>query len=84
MIVGVAIKYDGKVWAMGRPHRHHHIIYWIYLETDKSLGENIQGFLDHNGHFLTRVEALIVARECNQLREDRPIWGDEAYSENFW
>lgn len=85
-VVAVAIRYDGKVWVLGCPHRHHHIRHWIYLETGNSEAEDqsVEGFLDSAGRFLNRTEALIIARSREQLRTDRPIWGDDLYSENLW
>ena len=51
--------------------------------------KHIQGFIDHNGNFLDRKEALAHAIECGQLsathryyREDNNI--DELYSEDLY
>lgn len=43
-----------------------------------------QGFVDQVGNFLTRSEALVVAREANQIR--RRVGGDSnaLYSENLY
>lgn len=86
MIVGVAIWYDGRVYARGRPFRHHHIRHWIYLETGNADAEetSVEGFLDHDGKFLNRTEALIVASECGQLRKNVPIMHEELCSEHLW
>jgi len=86
MIVGVAIWYDGKVWALGRPKRHHHIRHWIYLETGNNDAEetSVEGFIDNEGRFLNRAEALIVARANGQLREDYPLDIEWLFSENLW
>jgi hypothetical protein len=84
MITHVAILVHGKLWSLPKPNRHHHIIYQIYLETGKQLVDDEQGFLDHEGNFLDRAAALIHAKNCNQLRSDRPIWDDWLYSENLW
>jgi hypothetical protein len=46
-------------------------------------GEN-QGFLDESGRYLTRKQALVSAQVNGQMREDRPVWGDQLYSENLW
>jgi hypothetical protein len=43
-----------------------------------------QGFIDNRGNFLTREEALVIAREAGQIR--RRCGGDEhaLYSENLY
>lgn len=87
MITHVAVRFNGKVYSMPRPHRHHHVIALIVEKTGvatvDSLGED-QGFLDGAGRYLTRWQALRVAKKHGQLRDDRPIWNDELYSENLW
>ena len=85
MITHVAIKIKDKIWSLPKPNRHNHIIMQIYLETNCQLDEdNQQGFLDNESNFLTREEALLHAQDCNQILSDKPLWGDELYSENLW
>lgn len=97
MIVAVAIKYDGRVWVMGRPHRHHHIRHWIYLEIkehgtklrpyvdmDTAESLSIEGFLDQDGNFLDRSRAMEEARVCGQLRKEYPLDNEWLFSENLW
>lgn len=87
MITHVAVRFNGKVYSMPRPHRHHHVIRVITANTGAltvgACGED-QGFLDDGVRYLTRRQALRVARKHGQLRDDRPIWNDELYSENLW
>lgn len=98
MITHVALKFQGKVWSLPCPYRHHHIIEMIaWLDSSvptarsgdpvtyiDAHGED-QGFLDDSGKYLTRKEALVVATENNQLKEDTmgPELG-ELYSEDVW
>lgn len=86
-ITHVAICFKGIVYSLPKPNRHHNIIWKIVEETgiDKvdSYGDD-QGFLDSAGKYLTRKEALDNARANGQLRDDRPIWNDELFSENLW
>ena len=86
-ITHVAIRFQGKVWSLPKPNRHHHVIWYIVKETGvdhvDSYGKD-QGFLDSSGKYLSREEALISAKHNGQLREDRPIWNNELYSENLW
>lgn len=85
-ITHVAIRFDGIVWSMERPYRHHHVIRTIVEATGRryvDAAERAQGFLDSAGRFLDRFEALEVARAAGQLREDVPVQ-DRLYSENVW
>lgn len=42
-----------------------------------------QGFLDDTGKYLTRQEAEVVARQCNQIKNGEII-GGELTSEDLW
>ncbi len=89
MITHVAIRFRGQVWSLPSPYRHHHVMQVIlFLQGDvkniDSRGED-QGFLDSNGKYLTRQEALKVASDCEQLlpRATGHKLG-ELYSEDVW
>lgn len=43
-----------------------------------------QGFVDNQGAFLTREEAMDVAIEQNQIYRDIGYWSDELYSEHLY
>ena len=88
MITHVAIKTrDKKVWSLPKPNRHGHVIHEIHYnegwtEAKWLLSEHTQGFLNDNGEFLTREEALCEAKECNQIiRRTHP---KDLYSEDLW
>lgn len=83
-ITHVAIKLNGIIHSLPKPNRHHHIIRQIYEETGKPVrGKDIQGFLDNEGNFLSRIEAMKVAVEANQILENSLVLS-ELYSENLW
>lgn len=86
-ITHVAIRFNGIIYSLPKPNRHHHVIWLIVEKTEvdtvDSHGED-QGFLDSEGNYLTRKEALDNARFNGQLRDDRSIWNEELYSENLW
>jgi hypothetical protein len=86
-ITHVAIRFQGKVWSLPKPNRHHDVILHIAEQTGVSYvdsrGED-QGFLDEGGRYLTRKQALVSAEVNGQLRKDRQIWHGELYSENLW
>lgn len=87
-ITHVAIRFQGVVHSLPAPNRHHDVIRKI-AETNPEIkyvdahGED-QGFLDEDGFYLNRRQALVNAKFNNQMRSDRPIWHNELYSENVW
>lgn len=92
MITHVAIRFQGKVWSLPRPYRHHHIIRVIMYLDGKFGNGNLtavdthgddQGFLDDTGKYLTRREAEVVAQQCNQIKNGKII-GGVLTSEDLW
>lgn len=81
MITHVAIKYDGKVYSLPNPYRHHDVIRLI----GGIAGPDIQGFLTSSGEFLNRRQAYTYAQEHNQLKR-RPggYNGNQLFSEDLW
>ena len=88
----VAIRFQGKVWSLPRPYRHHHIIRMIiYLDGQYGEGEltsvdtsqSDQGFLDSSGRFLNRKQALVNAELNGQLKNGKII-GGILTSEDLW
>jgi hypothetical protein len=82
-ITHVAIKYANKVFSLPRPNRHHDVIRMI----GGIYGEDIQGFLDANGVFLTRKQAFYIAKASGQLNRNpdpKHYQGDELFSEDLW
>lgn len=86
-ITHVAIRFNGVIYSLPAPNRHHNVIRHIVETTGvkyvDSRGDD-QGFLDEAGNYLARRYALKVARLNGQLRLDRPIIHKELYSENLW
>lgn len=86
MITHVAVRFQGKVFSLPRPYRHHHIIRVIcYLDSDVDCVDahgDDQGFLTDEGQYLTRNESEQHARACGQLT--RPIIGGVLTSEDLW
>lgn len=87
-IAHVAIMFEGKVYSLPRPKRHHDVIALIYNELGRTGGRQHairgeQGFLSDDGRFLDRKEALIVAKNANQLiRKTSPDY--LLFSEDLW
>jgi hypothetical protein len=81
-----AIKFNGRVWALPRPKRHHDI---MRFAVDNTPGAKIcpcagddQGFLTTKGRYVTREEAGQIALASGETKELK--WGDQLYSEDLW
>ena len=55
-----------------------------YDSTIKAASGDNQGFIDINGMYLTRKEALKVARENNQILDENEVRGDKLFSEDLY
>lgn len=80
----VAIMFDGRMWSLPRPYRHHDIIRMIvWLNPDVTSVDGRQGFLDARGRFLTRQMAAVNAELNNQIKNGKMI-GSVLTSEDLW
>lgn len=85
-ITHVAIRFQGQVYSLPAPNRHHDVIMHIV----ESLGvsyvdapQDDQGFLDEDERFLNRKQALVSAKIHNQLiRKTSPNY--LLFSEDLW
>lgn len=73
----------------GHRHRDCYDIINCLDEYWRECSSTCEGFIDHNGNFLNRVEALNHARECGQLSETHRYYQedhniDELYSEDLY
>lgn len=96
-VTHVAIKFQGRIWSLPRPYRHHHVlrvIFWLVQEFGEYTNETIkrdvgggdsQGFLDSTGAYLTRKQAMVVAMANGQItKPGHPTIADTLYSEDVW
>ena len=88
-ITHVAIRYKGKVWSLPAPNRHHHVIRMIADETgDKYIdcrdANGDQGFLDADGRYLDRKQALVLALCNKQVKDENDIRCGMLFSEDLW
>lgn len=74
---------EDKIYSLPRPNRHHNVIWDIVEKTGVRYVSGKQGFLDSNGCFLNRQEAMIRAKATGQLLR---ITGpdDMLFSEDIW
>ena len=86
MITHVAIRFQGRVWSLPKPNRHHDVIRHIVRETGvdtvDALGDD-QGFLDETGEYLNRWRALRHAIRCEQVPASK-LGRRELFSEDVW
>ena len=96
-IIASAIRFNGKVWSVPRPGRHHDVIQHV-IKTNSEIkfvgGE--QGFIAGDGatqgRFVDRLEARKIAEAAKQLiagRRDNDgvpyvAQDDRLFSEDVW
>jgi hypothetical protein len=83
----VALRFGGKVWALPRPYRHHHIRN-VILMLDHDVHsvdcrDEDQGFLDESGRYLNRRQAEVSAFLNEQVKNGKLI-GGPLTSEDLW
>ena len=87
LITHVAIRFNGRIYSLPAPNRHHNVIWKIAedtrVKTVDAHGDD-QGFLDSTGKYLTRKEALDIAVTNGQLKNADVILHDQLYSEDLW
>jgi hypothetical protein len=77
------------------PARHHNVLHSFWYQvpearadgrTHESYMGEVQGFLTNEGVFLNRLDALVHARACGQMKPRQPgdYNGDELFSEDLW
>lgn len=84
MIVAAAVKFEGKVYALPAPARHHDVLWHINEGREKKCMFGDQGFIDHELGFLARPQALYRAKDEGQLPRDFKDRAGELFSEDLW
>lgn len=79
----VAIIYNGVIYSLPRPNRHHDVIRHIHNETGAMNIRGEQGFMTDDGQFVGRGYARLIAERSGQLLP-RASEGRELYSEDVW
>jgi hypothetical protein len=87
-ITHVAIRFLGKVHSLPAPNRHSDVIRMI-IEADPTVGtvnayDDNQGFLDADGLYLNRRQALYNAQVNNQIKPGTTIRAGRLFSEDVW
>jgi hypothetical protein len=86
-ITHVAVRWHEKVYSLPEPNRHHHVLRLI-SETEKASyiphGEKEEGFLDAEGRFLNRAQAVVSAIQNDQVKDVSKIRLGMLFSEDLW
>jgi hypothetical protein len=85
-ITHVAVVYNGTTYSLPPPNRHAQVL-WLINETNEHNYPNEEGFLDSEGKFLNRKEAMKIAVASGQLRRREGAQyyqGPDLYSEDLW
>ena len=82
-ITHVAVVYKEVVYSLAAPDRHHHVLRVIY-NAHKSCTKNKQGFLDNEGVYVSRQEALEIALSANQVLDISSLRANQLFSEDLW
>ncbi len=87
MITHVAVRFQGVVYSLPSPNRHHNVI-WHICETlgitNAQAPDDDQGFLDENGQFYRRRAALMHALKHKQVKDPSKVRHGKLYSEDVW
>lgn len=80
---------DGVIYSVSPPGRHHNCHQAMYELSDLygSMHHKEEGFIDSQGNFLSREDAVILARSAQQLYwcglpKTNPV--TELFSEDLW
>lgn len=82
-IVGVAVRYNGTVFSLPSPNRHHHVLRMI----GGIYGPHEEGFVLDDGTYVGRIGAMQLAKDNGQLNRRKGVnyyQGPELYSEDLW
>lgn len=72
------------VFSLPAPNRHHNVIHLHPISMEPEGFREVQGFLDNNGLFLDRYDAMFVAEEAGQLIRKTGSDPRKLFSEDIW
>ena len=88
MITHVAIRFNGEIYSLPAPSRHHDVIRMIVEKTGAKTvdaPEDDQGFLIDGERYCRRKPALRIALECGQCKPDAlGVKLGKLFSEDVW
>lgn len=90
LIKAAAIRtHDNEVWFVPAPGRHYNVI-WLMRQVGRSvesIASSEEGFVTDQNQFVSRAEALAIAKASGQLLDKYKTLADqlgELYSEFVW
>lgn len=86
-ITHVAIRFEGTVYSLPAPARHHDVIRDIVDKTGAryvDARDEDQGFIDSEGRFLDRHRALMIALRAKQVIDESKVRCRMLTSEDVW
>ena len=80
-----AIFYNGTIYSVPRPGRHHTVIQMMARDgfPNEAMALKNQGFVTNTGRFVDRYEGAKIARAAGQIVRD-PTPPDMLTSEDVW
>lgn len=86
-ITHVAIRFEGMIYSLPAPNRHHDVIMHLSNTLNVSyidVFEDDKGFLDASGQYLTRKQAYYWAKDNNQILNLKKAMPGHLTSEDLW
>jgi hypothetical protein len=87
VITHVAIRFQGKIWSLPKPNRHHDVMRDIVAKTGVEFVDvplEDEGFLADGKMYLTRGQALIHAMINEQVIDPTKVRARLLTSEDVW
>lgn len=81
-IQSVAVLYGGVIFSMPRPNRHFNVLHAMCEMGLPNSSHEVQGFLTSEGRFVTRLEAMAIATNAEQVITKDPL--KILFSEDLW
>lgn len=75
---------DGKVYTSPRPNRHADILLHFHSKGVVRIYSGEQGFVTSENKFVSRKEALEIAKNAGQIVDWDFGGGRQLYTENLW
>lgn len=66
-IVSAAVCYQGVIFSLPAPNRHHHILHAMNAMGLPNSSHKEQGFLTDEGQYIDRLGALEIAQAADQI-----------------
>ena len=78
-----AIRYEGVVYDVPRPGRHHDVIAKMRADGRPAPIRGCQGFITSTGRFVDRHHAALIAERAGQITKKTGP-DDKLFSEDMW